>query len=78
MESISTDLLTSWIKHGHTYEWICNEMKVLFPEKQMGLSARYGGPFSSPLRLSQMFVLTQNCLETNGFADLKPINNRHS
>ena len=54
MENISTHLLTSWIKQGHTYEWISNELKVLFPEKQRGFSARSVRRFCSNEGITKM------------------------
>ena len=54
MENISTNLLTSWIKQGHTYEWISNELKVLFPEKQRGFSARSVRRFCSNEGITKM------------------------
>ena len=54
MENISTHLLTSWIKQVHTYEWISNELKVLFPEKQRGFSVRSVRRFCSNEGITKM------------------------
>ena len=32
MEKVGKDLVNSWIKQGHTYEWISTELKKMFPE----------------------------------------------
>ena len=30
MEKVGKDLVNSWIKQGHTYEWISTELKKCF------------------------------------------------
>ena len=39
MEKVGKDLVNSWIKQGHTYEWISTELKKMFPENNRGFSA---------------------------------------
>ncbi len=40
MENVDKDMIVVWIKEGHSYAWISDELKKLFPSQLRGVSAR--------------------------------------
>ena len=54
MEKVGKNLVNSWIKQGHTYEWISTELKKIFPENNRGFSAQSVCRFCSNEGIAKM------------------------
>ena len=54
MENVDKDMIVVWIKEGHSYAWISDELKKLFPSQLRGISARSVRRFCNKFGIKKM------------------------